>query len=42
MIRWDGPLQMFERWVLDDGVEIAGRRLAGRRSDRDALRLGQS
>jgi cytochrome P450 len=27
MIRWDGPLQMFERWVLEDGVDIAGRRL---------------
>lgn len=26
MIRWDGPLQMFERWVLDD-VEIADREL---------------
>ena len=26
MIRWDGPLQLFERWVLADGVEIAGRR----------------
>ncbi len=25
MIRWDAPLQLFERWVLDDGVEIAGR-----------------
>jgi unspecific monooxygenase len=25
MIRWDGPLQMFERWVLADNVEIAGR-----------------
>ncbi|MET0865925.1 MAG: cytochrome P450 [Nakamurella sp.] len=27
MIRWDGPLQMFERWVLADDVDIAGRRL---------------
>lgn len=25
MIRWDGPLQLFERWVLADGVRIAGR-----------------
>jgi cytochrome P450 len=25
LIRFDPPLQMFERWVLDDGVEIAGR-----------------
>jgi cytochrome P450 len=28
MIRWDAPLQLFERWVLDGGVEIAGRPLA--------------
>lgn len=28
MIRWDGPLQLFERWVLDEGVEVAGRPLA--------------
>jgi cytochrome P450 len=25
MLRWDPPLQMFERWVLEDGVVIAGR-----------------
>jgi cytochrome P450 len=24
MIRWDAPLQLFERWVLAEGVEIAG------------------
>ena len=24
LIRWDCPLQLFERWVLEDGVEIAG------------------
>lgn len=24
MLRWDPPLQLFERWVLEDGVEIAG------------------
>ena len=24
-IRWDPPLQLFERWVLEDGVELAGR-----------------
>ena len=24
MIRWDAPLHLFERWVLDEGVEIAG------------------
>jgi cytochrome P450 len=28
LIRWDGPLQLFERWVLDDGVEIAGQPVA--------------
>lgn len=28
MLRWDSPLQLFERWVLDEGVEIAGRSLA--------------
>jgi len=27
MIRYDGPLQLFERWVLDEGVEIAGQPL---------------
>jgi cytochrome P450 len=24
LIRWDAPLQLFERWVLEEGVEIAG------------------
>lgn len=24
MVRFDAPLQLFERWVLDEGVEIAG------------------
>ncbi len=24
MLRFDPPLQLFERWVLDDGIEIAG------------------
>jgi len=28
MIRWDAPLQLFERWILDDGVEIAGQPMA--------------
>lgn len=28
MIRYDAPLQLFERWVLDEGVEIAGQRVA--------------
>ena len=28
LLRWDSPLQMFERWVLEPGVEIAGRPMA--------------
>lgn len=28
MVRWDGPLQLFERWVLEDDVEIAGQAIA--------------
>jgi cytochrome P450 len=28
LIRWDGPLQLFERWVLGDGVEIADQAVA--------------
>jgi len=24
MLRWDAPLHLFERWILEDGVEIAG------------------
>ncbi len=25
LIRWDPPLQLFERWVLEDGVQVAGK-----------------
>ena len=28
MLRWDSPLQLFERWVLEPGVEIAGQPVA--------------
>lgn len=28
LLRWDAPLQLFERWVLDEGVEIAGQPVA--------------
>ena len=28
LLRWDSPLQMFTRWVLQPGVEIAGQTLA--------------
>ena len=27
MLRWDSPLQLFERWVLEPDVEIAGQRI---------------
>jgi cytochrome P450 len=27
LLRWDAPLQMFERWVLEHDVEIAGQEL---------------
>jgi cytochrome P450 len=27
MLRWDSPLHLFERWVLEEGVEIAGQLL---------------
>ena len=40
LMRYDTPLQLFERWVLDD-IEIDGTRRAPRRRDRDALRLRQ-
>jgi cytochrome P450 len=28
MLRWDSPLQLFERWVLEPGVVIAGQELS--------------
>ncbi|MGH1491097.1 MAG: cytochrome P450 [Acidimicrobiales bacterium] len=28
LLRWDSPLQMFERWILEPGVEIGGQELA--------------
>jgi cytochrome P450 len=28
MVRWDAPLQLFERWVLEDDIEIAGSRFS--------------
>ena len=28
LLRWDSPLQMFERWVLEPGTEIAGQPMA--------------
>ena len=38
ILRFDPPLQWFERWVLEDGVEIAGASLA--KGSRVALVLG--
>lgn len=40
MVRWDGPLQLFERWVLADGVEIGGR--AMRVGDKVAMLFGSA
>jgi cytochrome P450 len=40
MIRWDAPLQLFERWVLDDGVVIAGQPLA--RGEEVAMLFGSA
>jgi cytochrome P450 len=28
LLRWDSPLQLFERWVLEPGAEIGGQKLA--------------
>ncbi len=28
MLRWDPPLQLFERWALEPGIEIAGQEVA--------------
>lgn len=38
LLRFDAPLQLFERWVLDDEVELAGRRFA--RGERIAMLFG--
>ncbi len=38
LIRFDAPLQLFERWVLDDGVELAGRTFS--RGERIAMLFG--
>jgi cytochrome P450 len=40
LIRWDPPLQLFERWVLEDGVEIAGEPVP--RGDKVALLFGSA
>ncbi len=40
MIRWDSPLQLFERWVLQDGVELAGTTFST--GDRIAMLFGSA
>lgn len=40
LLRWDAPLQLFERWVLDDEVELAGRTF--RRGMRIGLLFGSA
>jgi cytochrome P450 len=40
MLRFDAPLQLFERWVLQDGIEIAGQRL--RIGDEIAMLFGSA
>lgn len=40
LIRWDPPLQLFERWVLGDGVEVAGVRVP--RGEKLALLFGSA
>jgi cytochrome P450 len=38
LIRFDPPLQLFERWVLEDGVEVAGAPIA--RGEKIAMLFG--
>jgi len=40
MLRWDAPLQLFERWILADDVEIAGRPMA--KGDEIAMLFGSA
>ena len=40
LLRYDTPLSLFERWVLEP-VEVARRRDPARRGGRDAVRVGQ-
>lgn len=40
LIRWDPPLQLFERWVLEHGVEVAGVRVP--RGEKLALLFGSA
>jgi len=40
MLRWDAPLQLFERWILEDGVEIAGQKMT--KGDEVAMLFGSA
>ena len=40
LIRWDAPLHLFERWVLDDDVTVAGTPLP--RGSRIAMLFGSA
>lgn len=40
MLRWDAPLQLFERWILEDDVVIAGRPMA--KGDEVAMLFGSA
>jgi cytochrome P450 len=40
MLRWDAPLQLFERWILEDDVVIAGQCMA--RGDEVAMLFGSA
>ncbi len=42
MIRFDPPLQLFERWVLSDDFSIGDTPIPRGAKDRDAVRRGQS
>lgn len=40
MLRWDAPLQLFERWILEDDVVIAGQAMA--KGDEVAMLFGSA
>ncbi|MGA1156917.1 MAG: cytochrome P450 [Ilumatobacteraceae bacterium] len=40
MLRWDAPLQLFERWILEDEVEIAGQKMT--KGDEVAMLFGSA
>lgn len=40
MLRWDAPLQLFERWILEDDVVIAGQSMA--KGDEVAMLFGSA